>query len=90
MINSDEEKKRLRQNFVFSATLTLIHELPKHLRNKKQTKNLTTEEKLQQVNQLPGFKWMSDFFCPIGESVSRLFIHLHLAVNWLVKKYVAY
>ena len=49
MINLDEEKKKLRQTFVFSATLTLIHELPKHQRNKKKSKTLTTEEKLQQV-----------------------------------------
>jgi hypothetical protein len=49
MINLDEEKKKLRQTFVFSATLTLIHELPKHQRDKKKSKNLTTEEKLQSV-----------------------------------------
>ena len=33
LINADEEKKKKRQTFVFSATLTLIHELPKHMRN---------------------------------------------------------
>jgi ATP-dependent RNA helicase DDX24/MAK5 len=49
MINSDEEKKNGRQTFVFSATLTLIHELPKHMRDKKKSKNMTTEEKLLQV-----------------------------------------
>ena len=49
MINANEEKRKLRQTFVFSATMTLIHELPKHLKHKKKTKNLTTEEKLEQV-----------------------------------------
>lgn len=49
MINADEEKKKNRQTFVFSATLTLIHDLPKHLKNKKKQKNLTQEEKLLQV-----------------------------------------
>ena len=49
MINLDEEKRKLRQTFVFSATLTMIHELPKHQRNKKKSKTLTTDEKLQQV-----------------------------------------
>jgi ATP-dependent RNA helicase DDX24/MAK5 len=49
MINANEEKKKLRQTFVFSATMTLVHELPKHLKHKKKTKNLTTEEKLEQV-----------------------------------------
>lgn len=37
-INDDENKKALRQNFVFSATLTLVHELPFHLKAKKVTK----------------------------------------------------
>ena len=30
-INADPSKKKLRQNFVFSATLTLVHEPPKYL-----------------------------------------------------------
>ena len=50
LINADEEKKKKRQTFVFSATLTLIHELPKHMRNNKKATNMTTEEKLQQVS----------------------------------------
>ena len=49
MINANEEKRKLRQTFVFSATMTLIHELPKHLKHKKKTKNLTAEEKLEHV-----------------------------------------
>jgi len=52
MINLDEEKKKVRQNFVFSATLTLVHEAPKHLKNNKKAKNMTTEEKLQHVKKL--------------------------------------
>lgn len=31
-INSDPAKRELRQNFVFSATLTLVHELPLHVK----------------------------------------------------------
>lgn len=31
-INSDPAKQKLRQNFVFSATLTLVHDLPLHVK----------------------------------------------------------
>ncbi|GBP67429.1 ATP-dependent RNA helicase DDX24 [Eumeta japonica] len=37
-LNSDETRKSSRQNFVFSATLTLVHDLPTHLKVKKVTK----------------------------------------------------
>ncbi|XP_050355828.1 ATP-dependent RNA helicase DDX24 [Nymphalis io] len=37
-INSDESQKNARQNFVFSATLTLVHDLPTHMKGKKVTK----------------------------------------------------
>lgn len=30
-LNADESIAKKRQNFVFSATLTLVHDLPKHL-----------------------------------------------------------
>lgn len=53
-LNSDEAKKEQRQNFVFSATLTLIHELPQYLRlknmnRKRKLQSQTTEQKLQTV-----------------------------------------
>lgn len=54
-LNLDEEKKVKRQNFVFSATLTLIHELPKHLLSKKRigvkkkVNEMTSTQKLQQI-----------------------------------------
>ncbi|XP_028172581.1 ATP-dependent RNA helicase DDX24 [Ostrinia furnacalis] len=37
-LNADEERSRTRQNFVFSATLTMVHDLPAHMRGKKVTK----------------------------------------------------
>lgn len=37
-LNDDVEKKQKRQNFVFSATLTMVHDLPKYLKGKKVTK----------------------------------------------------
>lgn len=53
-LNSDEAKKEQRQNFVFSATLTLIHELPQYLRvknmnRKRKLQSQTAEQKLQTV-----------------------------------------
>lgn len=53
-LNADEAKKQQRQNFVFSATLTLIHELPQYLRlknmnRKRKLQSETTEQKLQTV-----------------------------------------
>lgn len=34
VLNSDEQKKHQRQNFVYSATLTLVHDLPDHMQSK--------------------------------------------------------
>ena len=56
MINADEEKKKRRQNFVFSATLSLVHVVPKHILQKKRQKQMTSEEKLEEVITLIGVK----------------------------------
>ncbi|KAM3955824.1 LOW QUALITY PROTEIN: ATP-dependent RNA helicase DDX24 [Aphomia sociella] len=37
-LNVDDAKRSTRQNFVFSATLTMVHELPAHMKGKKVTK----------------------------------------------------
>ncbi|CAG5057556.1 unnamed protein product [Parnassius apollo] len=37
-LNNDEAQRSTRQNFVFSATLTLVHDLPAHMKGKKVTK----------------------------------------------------
>lgn len=42
-LNANLEKKDQRQNFIFSATLTMIHELPQYLK----LKNITRKRKLQ-------------------------------------------
>ncbi|XP_016957658.1 ATP-dependent RNA helicase DDX24 [Drosophila biarmipes] len=34
VLNSDEQKKHQRQNFVYSATLTLVHDLPEHMQKR--------------------------------------------------------
>lgn len=56
MINSDEKKKKRRQNFVFSATLSLVHELPKHLSHKKGAKKMTSQDKLKHLMDMIGVK----------------------------------
>lgn len=59
-LNTDESKRKERQNFVFSATLTLTHQLPKHLARKKKLLNskkiseMTAEQKLQKVIETLG------------------------------------
>uniref|UniRef100_A0A0K8T2W3 ATP-dependent RNA helicase n=1 Tax=Lygus hesperus TaxID=30085 RepID=A0A0K8T2W3_LYGHE len=56
-INMDEETAGKRQNFVFSATLTLTHEAPQYLKKKrKKSKNLTAEHKLNNLIALIGMK----------------------------------
>lgn len=57
VINSvplEEAHKRRRQNFVFSATLTFVHDLPKRLKNKPKKHKLTEKEKLEQLMQKIG------------------------------------
>ncbi|KAH8309378.1 ATP-dependent RNA helicase DDX24 [Drosophila kikkawai] len=34
VLNADEQKKQQRQNFVYSATLTLVHDLPDHMQKR--------------------------------------------------------
>ncbi|KAB0805561.1 hypothetical protein PPYR_02531 [Photinus pyralis] len=61
-LNLDASKCKERQNFVFSATLTLTHELPKHLAIKKKMKSMkgkkilemTPKQKLQKVIDVLG------------------------------------
>ncbi|XP_014279138.2 ATP-dependent RNA helicase DDX24 isoform X2 [Halyomorpha halys] len=57
-INNDEEKMKKRQNFVFSATLSLVHQLPaytkKRKRGKKIKKDPTPEKKLEGFIKLIG------------------------------------
>ncbi|KAK6622073.1 hypothetical protein RUM44_001880 [Polyplax serrata] len=47
-INLNERQKRKRQNFIFSATLTLVHDPPSHLKGKKK-KRITPGQKLQDL-----------------------------------------
>lgn len=59
-LNMDEDKRKQRQNFVFSATLTMVHDLPRYLMRKKKAKynskihKLTPDEKLKNIIELLG------------------------------------
>nr|XP_023015527.1 ATP-dependent RNA helicase DDX24-like [Leptinotarsa decemlineata] len=59
-INLDESKRKIRQYFVFSATLTLVHEMPKHLKTKsklsrsKRIGEMTAAQKLQKIVDILG------------------------------------
>lgn len=54
-INANEKKSKERQTFVFSATLTLVHDIPDYLQRKKKRFGkskifkLTPGQKLQKI-----------------------------------------
>uniref|UniRef100_L7M9T5 ATP-dependent RNA helicase n=1 Tax=Rhipicephalus pulchellus TaxID=72859 RepID=L7M9T5_RHIPC len=47
--SEDGEEKRRRQNFVFSATLTMVHDLPRRLKNKPKKRKLSEKEKVEEL-----------------------------------------
>nr|CAD7400793.1 unnamed protein product [Timema poppensis] len=57
-ININTGKRNLRQNFVFSATLTLVHEPPRHIKKKKKggkkPTRITPGQKLQNIISMLG------------------------------------
>ncbi|XP_042864614.1 ATP-dependent RNA helicase DDX24-like [Penaeus japonicus] len=56
VINSEEEAKEKRQTFVFSATLTMVHALPKRMNFKKKTVQMTSETKVENLVRMIGIK----------------------------------
>jgi ATP-dependent RNA helicase DDX24/MAK5 len=54
LLNVDEGKKRRRQNFVFSATLTMVHEPPGRLKSQNKKLRLTPGQKLQNIMTMLG------------------------------------
>lgn len=61
-INTNEKRLRERQTFVFSATLTMVHDIPEYLQKKKRKhikskiKKLTPSQKLEKIMELVGIK----------------------------------
>lgn len=66
LINANESLKAKRQTFVFSATLALVHEAPKHIlqsMGKKKAKGSAPMKKLtakEKLNQVRDFTRLSD------------------------------
>jgi ATP-dependent RNA helicase DDX24/MAK5 len=57
MINKNKSKSGTRrQNFVLSATLSLVHDLPTHLKHKRNKKALTPQDKLQEIMEMIGVR----------------------------------
>ena len=57
MINSNKAHNcKKRQNFVLSATLSMVHDLPSHLKNKKNKKALTSQAKLSDIMGMIGVR----------------------------------
>lgn len=54
LLNVDGNKKRQRQNFVFSATLTMVHEPPGRLKSHSKKLRLTPGQKLQNIMTMLG------------------------------------
>ncbi|ETN66977.1 DEAD box ATP-dependent RNA helicase [Anopheles darlingi] len=53
LINTNEEAKKKRRNYIFSATLTMDHDLPEHLKkNPKKAKKVMKETPGQRLNNL--------------------------------------
>ncbi|CAH0760153.1 unnamed protein product [Diatraea saccharalis] len=63
-LNSDDNTRGARQNFVFSATLTMVHDLPTHMKRKKVTKRgkiinrriekMTSQQKIKRLINMIG------------------------------------
>ena len=53
MVNDPNSKNKRRQTFIMSATLSLVHKPPQHLKKKKQK---TSEQKLAELVEMVGMK----------------------------------
>ncbi|KAK2167677.1 hypothetical protein LSH36_25g03069 [Paralvinella palmiformis] len=56
IINSDQQRKEKRQTFVFSATLTFVHQGPLRLKFKKKSIKITEKKKLEMLMVQIGMK----------------------------------
>lgn len=52
--SEESTEKRRRQNFVFSATLTMVHDIPKRMKNKPKKHKLTEKEKVEELMRTIG------------------------------------
>lgn len=55
LMNADRvDGAKRRQNFVFSATLTMVHDLPQRLKHKARKRKLSEKDKLEQLMRIIG------------------------------------
>ena len=59
-INTDEQLKNRRQNFVFSATLTMVHELPDYLQKRSKKSKAPKQTREQKIKNFIGVFGMSN------------------------------
>lgn len=93
-INANPIKREKRQTFVFSATLTMVHDLPEYLEKKKRRyaksriNKLTSDQKLEKIISLLKIKKpkIVDLTKESGTYVSLVIIDKYLfAVHYLIK-----
>ena len=84
MLNEDDSKKQKRQTFVFSATLSMVHDIPSYLLKKKKTKKLTSDEKLKSITSAIGVKMkrkVVDLTRKSGTAETLLESKIHCSIN---------
>lgn len=78
-INMHKSKSQKRQTFVFSATLTMVHDIPEYLQRKKKKylkskiSKLTASQKLQKIVELVGIK--NPKIVDITKEAGYVFLH---------------
>ncbi|KAG5880257.1 hypothetical protein JTB14_027322 [Gonioctena quinquepunctata] len=95
-INLEDSKRKMRQYFVFSATLTLVHEMPTHLRNKsklsksKKIGDLTAAQKLQKIVNMLGITDPKVIDITAGKGTSETLTECRITCGIEEKDYYVY
>ncbi|CAH1980856.1 unnamed protein product [Acanthoscelides obtectus] len=91
-INTDDAAKKRRQNFVFSATLTLVHELPAHLKYKKSKKiqEMTAPQKLKKIVDILGVTSPKVVDISEGKGTSSTLTECKITCSMQEKDYYVY
>ncbi|XP_074042289.1 ATP-dependent RNA helicase DDX24 [Leptinotarsa decemlineata] len=95
-INLDESKRKIRQYFVFSATLTLVHEMPKHLKTKsklsrsKRIGEMTAAQKLQKIVDILGISDPKVIDITAGKGTSETLTECRITCGIEEKDYYVY
>lgn len=90
-INANPEKREKRQTFLFSATLTMVHDLPEYLEKKKRRytrsriRKLTSDQKLQKIISLLKIKKPK-----VVDLTKESGIHMHLCCPSSTNIYLLY